>query len=153
MFFLIGKSAPFDANVFRQMLACYFFEYSHRLSRTITRGRFSRYSCGGEHIEPTNSPRTCCIRGCTKSGNRYHGVIASFDEEEPQIIFMCSIRCFGLDIYTVDSVEHIEIVHIDRPRKCFERRKNIGYFYSEHLGLVPIYIKIKLRYIVLNRRR
>ena len=52
--FLIGQSAPLDADIVRKMFACSLFENVHGLSGTVAVGRFACNRHGVVHVETRN---------------------------------------------------------------------------------------------------
>ena len=66
---------------------------------------------------------------------------------------MLTIRSFPLNVYLINTVEHIEVIHIHRTCISFHRRKHICQRYSQHLYFISVHIKVKLRNLRLQRRR
>ena len=58
LFFLIGQSAPFYADVVRQMLAGHLFDDFHGLPRTVTVGSGSPDNGTVEHVETFDAARS-----------------------------------------------------------------------------------------------
>ena len=87
----------------------------------------------------------CGVQGM--DGNELLGELVErgIDKEHIDIVFMCPVSSFGLNIYIINPVKHIEIVHINRSGVGFHRRKNIGHRDTQEFGFVPVDIKIQLR--------
>ena len=66
---------------------------------------------------------------------------------------MLTVRSFRLNVYLIYTVEHIEVIYVYRTGIGFHGRKYISQRYTEHFHFVPVYIKIELRYLRLQRRR
>ena len=66
---------------------------------------------------------------------------------------MLTVGGLGLQVNTIDAVEHIEVVHINRTRIGLHRREDVGHRHSGELHLVAIHIEIELWYLSLKRRR
>ena len=88
------------------------FHRSHRLTRTISRSGYGVDRGRGEHIETLDRSRTGRILGRAQGSQWNHRPILTADEEQIQIIPGGPIRRLRLDIYTVNTVEHIEVVHV-----------------------------------------
>ena len=63
---------------------------------------------------------------------------------------MSPVRAFGLKIYPVNSVVHVEVVHIHRTSEGLERREDIRDRDTEQLSLVPIHVEIQLGNVLLH---
>ena len=114
LLFLIRKATPFKSDIFRQMLLHNTLHRCHRITRTIPRCGNSINRSRREHIETFDCTRTGSIFRCTQCRKRNHRTVLGPYEEKPQALFVRTVRCFGLNIHTIDTVEHIKIVHIDR---------------------------------------
>ena len=112
LFLLIGKTAPLQTDILGQMLPSDPFHRSHRLTRTISRSGYGVDRGRGEHIETLDRSRTGRILGRAQGSQWNHRPILTADEEQIQIIPGGPIRRLRLDIYTVNTVEHIEVVHV-----------------------------------------
>ena len=66
---------------------------------------------------------------------------------------MLTVRSLRLDIYLINTVEHIKVVHIHRTGIGFHGRKHVRQRYTQHLHFITVYIKVELRYLRLQRRR
>ena len=121
------------------------FHLTHHLTRTISRSCRPPDNCRREHIEAPDISRTCRIFGISQSSQRHHIPSRRLYKEHIDIVFMCPVRSFGLNIYLINPVKHIEIVHINRSGVGFHRRKNIGHRDTQEFGFVPVDIKIQLR--------
>ena len=58
---------------------------------------------------------------------------------------MSPVWCVSLYIDTVDSVEHIEVIHINGPGESFQGGENVSKRHSYHLNLVTVRIEKQLR--------
>ena len=112
LFLLIGKTAPLQTDILGQMLPSDPFHRRHRLARTISRGGYSVDRGRGEHIETLDRSRAGRILGRAQGGQGNHRPVLAAHEEQVQIIPGSPVRRLRLDIYTVNTVEHIEVVHV-----------------------------------------
>ncbi len=71
-------------------------------------------------------------------------------EEEVQIVGVGAVRGVGLDVDTVYSVVHVEVVDIDRTGERFQGREDIGHRQPQKLDLVTVRIEIQLRDVLLH---
>ena len=153
MLFLIGKSAPLDADRRWQVAACDLFEYGHGLSRTVSLRRLARDGRRVEHVEAADRARSRGVGGRAERRDGNHRLVGAPDEEQPEVFPLRPVRGFGLDIDAVDAVEHVEVVDVDRSGEGLHRREDVGHRDAEHLGLVAVYVEIELRNVALHRRR
>ncbi len=65
---------------------------------------------------------------------------------------MLPIRRLRLNVYAIDAVEHIEVVHIDRTGISLHRGEDIRQRYTRQLHFIPVHIKIELWYVRLQGR-
>ena len=83
--------------------------------------------------------------------HRHHRTVGSTHKEQVEITRTCAVSGIGLQIHTVDAVEHIEIVDINRPGESLHCRKYVADRNPLHLGLVAVHIKKELRNLGLQR--
>ena len=124
---LIRHSAPFHADIVRQMLVRDFLKYGQGVSGTYTIGRLTADSRGIVHIEPLDRSRACSVMRVSQGIDRNHCPAGTLHEEEVQVVRMGTIWRICLDINTIDTVIHIEVIHVDRSRESLERREHIGH--------------------------
>jgi len=89
---------------------------------------------------------------CTERRDGNHRPVGTPYEEEVQVVAVSPIRRVGLNIYTVYTVEHIEVIDVDRTRERFHRREDVGHRNPDQLRFVAIHVEIKLRNVGLHRR-
>ena len=63
---------------------------------------------------------------------------------------MCTIWGIRLNVNPVDTVIHIEVIHIDCSGEGFEGREYIRHRKAQKLDFVAVGIKIELRYVRLH---
>ena len=85
-----------------------------------------------------------------EGGHRYHRAAVTLDEEEVQVVLVCPVRLVGLDVYAVDTVVHVEVIHIDGACEGLQGGEHIRKRDSEKLYLVPVCIEVQLRDILLH---
>ena len=66
---------------------------------------------------------------------------------------MFAVIGFSLYVHAVDTVEHVEVVDVDRPGVGFHRGENVGHRYAGQFHLVAVHIEIKLRNLGLEGGR
>ena len=102
-----------------------FLEYGQCLSRADTVCRFAADRGGVVHIEPLYRTRPGRIMSVAQGIDRNHGSSGTLHEEEVQVVGMGTIWRICLDIDTIDTVIHIEVIHVDRSRESLERSEDI----------------------------
>lgn len=102
------------------------------------------------HVEPLDRTRPCREMRGTQSIDRDHRASRTLHEEEVQIVGVGAVRGVGLDVDTVYSVVHVEVVDIDRTGERFQGREDIGHRQPQKLDLVTIRIEIQLRDVLLH---
>ena len=153
LFLLIGKTAPLQTDILGQMLPSDPFHRRHRLARTISRGGYGIDRGRGEHIETLDRSRAGRILGRAQGGQGNHRPVLAAHEEQVQIIPGSPVRRLRLDIYTVNTVEHIEVVHVHGAKISLHGRENIGQGDAEKLRPVTIHVEIQLRDLALHSGR
>ena len=153
LFLLIGKTAPLQTDILGQMLPSDPFHRRHRLARTISRGGYGIDRGRGEHIETLDRSRAGRILGRAQGGQGNHRPVLAAHEEQVQIIPGSPVRRLRLDIYTVNTVEHIEVVHVHGAKISLHGRENIGQGDAEKLRPVTIHVEIQLRDLALHGGR
>ena len=128
------------------------FQCFHRLTSTISRSCNSIDRSRREHIETLDCSRARCILRCTQSCQRNHLTAACPNKEKSQTLFIRTIRCLCLNVNTVNTIKHIEIVHIHRSQISFHSREDVSHWNPQELRMISIYIKVNLRNIRLHCR-
>ena len=135
------------------MLLHDFFERRHRLSCTVSfRCLSPDYRCV-EHIESFDASGACGVGGIAERCQRYHCIVFSPDEEKVQIFFEFPVRGFCLNVYPIDTVEHVEVVDVYRTGIRFHCGEYIGERNTCKFYFVAVDIEVELRYLGLQRRR
>ena len=153
MFLLIRQAAPLDADIGRQVLAHDLFERLHRLSRTVTVRRLARDGRGIEHVEAADRTGPGRVVRRTEGRDGDHRTAVAPHMEEVEIALVRTVGRLGLNVDAVDTVEHVEVVDIDRTCEGFERREDIGHRHAQQLRLVAVDVVVELRNVALHRRR
>ena len=123
--FLIRQTAPLNADVIREVVFGDTFHRSHSLTGTVSRSSYRIDGCRGKHIESLDSTRASRVLCRPESRQRNHRSILCPDKEQPDIVLSCTVRCLRLDINAINTVEHIEVVHIDRTQISLHRCEDI----------------------------
>ena len=74
-------------------------------------------------------------------------------KKQIDILFVFPVWSFCLNVNTVDAVEHVEVVHINRTGIGLHGGEYICQRNTGKLNLVAVYIEIKLWYLSLKRGR
>ena len=127
LFFLIRQATPFYPDIVGQVVASNTLQQFHHLSGASTIGSRTTNNRSIEHIKSLDASRTGSIFRRSERRKRNHVAIATTYEIKTDIVAMLTIRSFSLQIDTIDAVEHIKVVHINRTRISFHRRENISH--------------------------
>ena len=112
LFFLIGKAAPLQADIVRQVVTRNLFHNLHCLTGAVALCRRTADNGSGKHVETLDTARSGGIGGISQRGKRHHHSVLCLYKEQVDIVLMLTIRSLGLDIHLIYTVEHIEVIHI-----------------------------------------
>ena len=82
--------------------------------------------------------------------DRDHRASRTFHEEQIQVVSVGAVRSVGLDVDTVYSVVHVEVIDIDRTCESLQSCEDIGQRQTQKLDLVTIRIEVQLRNVLLH---
>ena len=107
------------------MFVSYFLKYRQGVSGADS-VRCLASDCGRVvHVELLYGARTCSIVGIAQGIDRNHGAAGTLHEEEVQVVCVGAVWRICLDINTIYSVVHIEVIDIDRAGEGFERSEDV----------------------------
>ena len=118
MFLLVAQAAPFHSDVVGKVLAHYFLQRGHGFARAVSAGGFAAYGGGVEHVEARDGAGAGGIVCFAECGHGHHGAGAAAQVEQVQVVAVGSVLRIGLHVYSVDAVEHVEVVDVDRTGEC-----------------------------------
>ena len=94
------------------MFICDFLQDVHRLARADSMSGLSG-DCGRVvHVESLDGARPGGVLGISESRHRNHGSAVALDEEEVEVVLVRPVRGICLEVYPVDTVVHVEVIHI-----------------------------------------
>ena len=112
LLFLIGKATPLQTDIVRQVVTCNLLHNLHCLAGTVALCRRTADDGSGKHIETLDTARTGGIGGISQGSKRHHHSVFCLYKEQVDIVLMLTIRSLGLYIHLLNTVEHIEVIHI-----------------------------------------